>query len=95
MNLPPLQLLTRLFHEEQVSVHAPKPLRFSCTCSREKVETTLLTMGRVEVDDILQVEGKVEVDCEFCQQRFVFNPTDVTRLFAPPGASMPPGAIVH
>ena len=95
LNLPPLQLLTRLFHEEQVSVHAPKPLRFSCTCSREKVETTLLTMGRVEVDDILQVEGKVEVDCEFCQQRFVFNPTDVARLFAPPGDTMPPGAVVH
>ena len=95
LTLPPAQLLTRLFHEEQVSVHAPKPLRFSCTCSREKVENTLITLGLAEVEDILQAEGKVEVDCEFCQQRFVFNRSDVALLFAPPGAALPPGGVVH
>ena len=95
LNLPPTQLLTRLFHEEQVSVHLPKPLRFSCTCSREKVENTLITLGLAEVEDILQVEGKVEVDCEFCQQRFVFNRHEVSLLFAPPGAAMPPDGVVH
>jgi molecular chaperone Hsp33 len=95
LNLPPTQLLTRLFHEEQVSVHLPKPLRFSCTCSREKVENTLITLGLAEVEDILQVEGKVEVDCEFCQQRFVFNRHEVSLLFAPPGAAIPPGGVVH
>ncbi|MEI7949855.1 MAG: Hsp33 family molecular chaperone HslO [Gammaproteobacteria bacterium] len=95
LNLPPTQLLTRLFHEEQVSVHLPKPLRFSCTCSREKVENTLITLGLAEVEDILQVEGKVEVDCEFCQQRFVFNRHEVSLLFAPPGAAIPPDGVVH
>ncbi len=95
LNLPPTQLLTRLFHEEEVSVHAPKPLRFSCTCSREKVEGTLLTLGLAEVEDILQVEGKVEVDCEFCQQRFIFHRHDVAALFAPPGETKPPDGIVH
>ncbi len=95
LNLPPTQLLTRLFHEEQVSVHLPKPLRFSCTCSREKVGNTLITLGRDEVEDILREAGKVEVDCEFCQQRFSFNSTDVARLFAGPGDTMPPDVIVH
>jgi len=99
LGLRPEQLLHRLFHEEQVRLHEPKALRFSCTCSRKKVETTLLTLGRAEVDDIIRTEGKVEVDCEFCQQRYVFGALDVAELFDPPPSSpndqLPPGAVVH
>jgi molecular chaperone Hsp33 len=94
--LKPEQLLTRLFHEEQVSVHQPKALRFACTCSQEKVETTLISLGRAELDDILQEQGKIEVDCEFCNQRYLFNAVQVAALFAKPRSDdLPPGETVH
>ena len=48
-------------------------------------------------------EGKVEVDCEFCNQRYVFRAEDVPGLFdtprgdsdSPPDEPMPPGTVVH
>lgn len=95
VSLNPERLLHRLFHEEQVRLHAPKRMRFSCTCSRSKVESTLLTMGRAEVDDIIRTEGKVDVDCEFCQQRYVFKAPDIDALFNPADNQLPPDAIVH
>ena len=96
LELEPKQLLFRLFHEDEVLLHAPKQLRFSCTCSREKVERTLITMGREEVEDIVRSEGQVEVDCEFCQQRYVFRQADVAPLFERGGdEALPPGTVVH
>lgn len=103
MGLRPEQLLTRLFHEDQLRLHDPKPLHFACTCSREKVERTLIAMGKEELDDILRVEGKIEVDCEFCQMRFLFDEDDVQRLQHAATArkagksdgNVPPGTVVH
>jgi len=77
--LDPRTLLLRLFHEETVRVHEPKNLRFACTCSREKVERTLLTLGRDELMDILNQKGSIEVDCEFCNQHYTFD-TDAVEL---------------
>lgn len=101
--LEPEQLLTRLFHEEQVRVHDPKPLHFACTCSRKKVERTLVALGRDELEEILRLEGKIEVDCEFCQMRFSFDADDVQRLLhdaaTPAGEDkdreVPPGTTLH
>jgi molecular chaperone Hsp33 len=80
--LEPQMLLHRLFHEETVRLHAPKDLHFACTCSQEKVERTLLTLGREELLSILRDNGSVEVDCEFCNQHYAFNTADVERLCA-------------
>jgi len=96
LGLQPETLLFRLFHEEQVMLHAPKSLNFSCTCSRGKVERTLLTLGRAEADDILKTDGKIEVDCEFCQERYLFNAVEVAALFDPEHADeVPPGSTLH
>ena len=95
--LPPEHLLLRLFHEERVSLHAPKPIRFSCTCSRRKVEDTLIALGQAELQDVLRTEGKIEVDCEFCQQRYSLGAADVGRLFTvdPDATAPPPGTVLH
>jgi len=96
LGLQPETLLFRLFHEEPLLLHAPKDLHFSCTCSREKVERTLLTIGRAEADDILRTDGRIEVDCEFCQERYLFNAADVEALFDTAGkGELPTGSIVH
>lgn len=104
VGLRPEQLLTRLFHEEQLRLHDPKPLHFACTCSREKVERTLIAMGKEELEDILRLEGKIEVDCEFCQMRFLFDSDEVQHLLREAqspsnamkaGRDIPPGTTVH
>ena len=38
-------------------------------------------LGRGEVDSILQEQGKVEVTCEYCGQRYVFLPDECQTLF--------------
>lgn len=88
------RLLLNLFHEEEVHLHSPKPLRFACTCSRAKVERTLIAMGEQELRGILRDEGSIKVDCEFCNQHYNFDGADVDAL-CHGGDSPAPGSVLH
>lgn len=80
-------LLRRLFSQENVRRFEPANTRFLCTCSRAKVGGMLHMLGREEVDGIIAERGHVEIHCEFCNQRYEFDPVDVAQLFAAPSIS--------
>ena len=82
LELPQLQLLHRLYHEEQVRVFDPLPVCFRCSCSRERVVNMLRSLGPDEVRSILEEQGKVKVACEFCNQKYDFDSIDVEQIFA-------------
>jgi hypothetical protein len=39
-------------------------------------------LGREEVKSILEERGTVEVNCEFCNRRYAFDPVDAEQVFA-------------
>lgn len=95
LELVPLTLLTRLFHEERVRVFEPEPWRFRCSCARERVRTMLRAMGREELESILAEEGRISVDCEFCGARYHFDPVDFDEVFEGPEVSPAVGHTRH
>lgn len=54
---------------------------YKCSCSRERIAAMLLTLGKKEAFDIAEKEGKIEVGCEFCNTKYVFDKEDLKRLF--------------
>lgn len=91
LSTAPEQLLYRLYHEESVRLFEPRPLAFGCSCTRERVEAVLRSLGRDEVEAALEArEGEIEVICEFCAQRYTFDRIDAEHLLSPsPQASAP------
>jgi molecular chaperone Hsp33 len=73
-------LLHRLFHEEKVRLFDAEPVRFECTCSKHKIEYALRSLGRQELEHLLEEKGEVEVGCEFCSKQYRFDRIDVQRL---------------
>lgn len=69
----PEQLLAKLFADIPYDILEKKALAFNCTCSREKIEKVLLSFGRVELADMLEKQGEITVDCEFCREHFIFD----------------------
>lgn len=55
-------------------------LQLFCDCSREKIERTLLSMGKVELRDIIATQGGCEVNCHFCRRRYVFTKSELEVL---------------
>lgn len=80
LQLPPEQVLLRLFHEEQVRLTGERDLFFGCQCSRERVAAVLRNLGRDESEAALQPDGRVEVTCEFCNTRYHFDRVDLEQV---------------
>ncbi len=79
----PEQLLYRLYHEESVRLFDPRPLAFGCSCSRERVESVLRSLGPEEVHAALEEsKGEIEVICEFCAHRYTFDRIDTEHLLS-------------
>ncbi len=76
------QLLYRLFNQEKVRLFDPEPVEFSCACSRSKIESTLFAMGRTELEDILNEQSIIEVNCEFCSKQYRFDKVDVGNILS-------------
>ncbi|GAB4185814.1 MAG: Hsp33 family molecular chaperone HslO [Wenzhouxiangellaceae bacterium] len=91
LQLPPEQMLHRLFHQETLQLGEAQPLQFACSCSRQRVAQMLRSLGEMEVNQVVAERGEVEVFCEHCNERYVFDAVDATSIFHagdnPPPAS--------
>lgn len=64
------ELLHRLFHEDGVQVLGRRPLSFACSCSLERVESMLVSIGREEAIAAAEETGAAHIRCEFCGQQY-------------------------
>lgn len=83
METPVETLLLRLFHEDGVRLLGEKPLRFACSCSRERVSAMLESLGEDEARAAVEGNaGQAEIRCEFCGETYRFSAEEVGGLFA-------------
>lgn len=75
-------LVGKLFSEDDVRVHAARTVEFRCRCSNQKVEDVLKMIGEKESRSVLEEQGQIEVVCEYCGEKRLFDSVDVTRLFS-------------
>ncbi|MDF2657347.1 MAG: heat-shock protein Hsp33 [Paenibacillus sp.] len=58
---------------DSVTILERTDIRFQCKCSRERVERTLLSLGREEIEQIIREDGKAELVCHFCNEAYAYN----------------------
>jgi molecular chaperone Hsp33 len=76
--LPLENLLWRLFHEEEeVRVLSALPLSKGCRCSLEYVREVIARFGPEEREQMVDDDGFISVDCEFCSRQFPIKLTDL------------------
>jgi molecular chaperone Hsp33 len=92
--LADVEILHRLFNEDDVRVFEPAPVYFRCRCSRERVAGMLQGLGEAESRSVLAERGEVEVRCDFCNRAYVFDAVDVAQLFNA-GVAADSGRSVH
>lgn len=79
-DLPPHELLFRLFHEDGVRVFEPHAMIDRCRCSRERVSAVLAAQPRAELDDLKEPDGCVVVTCQFCNRAYRYDDADLDAL---------------
>lgn len=53
---------------------------FVCTCSRDRMEKTLIGLGRTELEDIIAEQGDAEIQCHFCNSKYVFSKEELQKM---------------
>lgn len=53
---------------------------YRCDCSREKIEKALISLGRDELTDIIETDGKAELTCQFCPKVYRLDKTELKEL---------------
>ncbi|NIG79366.1 Hsp33 family molecular chaperone HslO [Klebsiella sp. Ap-873] len=80
LTLPANDVLWRLYHEEEVTLYDPQDVEFKCTCSRERCADALRTLPDEEVDSILAEDGEIDMNCDYCGSRYVFDSMDIAAI---------------
>ena len=82
LELEAQELLHRLYHEEDLRIYDASKIRFECSCSLEKIEDMVRSIGLEEANSIIAEQGKISVDCDFCNSKYQLDSVDVVRLFS-------------
>ena len=53
---------------------------FKCDCSKEHMQDALMTIGKEEIQDIIEKEGKAELVCHFCNKKYEFNKEELENI---------------
>ena len=67
---------------EATLIGDPRPLRWKCRCSYERVVNALKMLGPIDLADMIQKQEKPEVSCDFCQKQYVIETSDVERVYS-------------
>ncbi len=76
----PEEMLEMLFSGIPHDILERRALAFQCSCSREKVEKALISIGRKELVRMIEQQEKAEVKCEFCRQAYTFTREEIKLL---------------
>ena len=57
-----------------------QPVGYECKCSRSKVASALVSLGRDELDRLIREEEKIDVTCQFCDKIYTFTRKDLETL---------------
>ncbi|UTW46727.1 Hsp33 family molecular chaperone HslO [bacterium SCSIO 12696] len=82
LHLDHQQQLFRLFHQDNVRLLDSSDLQFACSCSEQRTLNMLVNLEKAELLSILEEQGRIEVNCHFCNQLYRFGAADIDHLLS-------------
>lgn len=79
-DLPVLDVLHRLYHQEEVELYPEQAVVFECSCSREKSAAALANVDKQELLDIVAEDGAIQMHCQYCGAEYSFDAIDVEAI---------------
>lgn len=54
--------------------------RYKCNCSREKMTKALISIGRVELEQLASEQDETEIVCGYCNSKYLFTSKELLEL---------------
>ena len=79
---PKEELLEDWFRGMDLQILERAPLRYHCACSRYRMEKALISLGRRELNTLIEEDTGAELGCHFCHSQYAFTTDDLKELLA-------------
>lgn len=76
----PEDILQKILGDFAVEITEKQPVQFVCSCSRERVEKVLVSLGEKELERMIEEGKDVELNCHFCSTRYAFTVDEIRRI---------------
>lgn len=58
-----------------------KEIRWECDCSEDRLEQVLMTIGRKDLREIIDQDGRAEMVCQFCRKKYFFDKEHLEKIY--------------
>lgn len=78
--LSPEEILRRVLADFETEFLETTPVEYRCYCSRERVAQTLITIGKKDLQELVEENKPIRVECQFCDNVYEFSPQELQTL---------------
>lgn len=54
--------------------------KYECDCNKERMEKALISLGKEELNKIVEEDGKLEMQCHFCNKKYNFSKDELLKI---------------
>lgn len=76
----PESLLEKVLEGFDIEISDRIPTEFYCNCSKKRVEKALISIGRKDLNELIQEGRDVELNCHFCNTNYVFSVEELKEI---------------
>lgn len=76
----PESLLEKVLEGFDIEINDRIPTEFYCNCDKKRVEKALISIGRKDLNELIQEGKEVELNCHFCNTNYVFSVEELKEI---------------
>lgn len=73
-------LLEQILGEFGVEINETIPVQYHCDCSKERVTRAIASIGRKDIQEMIDDNEPIEVNCQFCDKHYIFTTEDLKEI---------------
>lgn len=76
----PEQILEKLLGDFGLEINEKYPVSYYCNCSHERVEKAIISIGKKDIQEMIDDGKPIEVNCHFCNKSYTFDVPELREM---------------
>lgn len=78
--MTPEQILEHILGEFDLEIHDTVPAQFACNCNKNRVSRAIISLGKKEIQAMIDDNEPIEVNCHFCNTKYRFDVEELKEM---------------
>lgn len=75
-----LEMILKLIFGDDYRILEKVDVRYHCDCNKDKFARGIASLGRKEIREIIETDGKAEVICHYCRKQYIYSKEELEQI---------------